>query len=165
MTPDLTEWQDAALREIIAAPALWVETTGLLHAGALPSLVALGLAAAWERDRHGRPLDGGPFATLTPLGAARLGVVAIEHAEECPSWGLPGHEPPYVVLPPEHRMRRLRFPERIAAKPEGPEYVMDEETAEPVMILGARVLLDRRMGRKAAAGAKGKSRARARRTA
>jgi hypothetical protein len=84
--------------------------------------------------------------------------VLVEGAEEHPRWrrtvtdeaGNPVRVEELtrrpVVLPRGHRLTRLAYPELVPDPREGPEQALDDD-GEPLVILGADVLIDKRLRR------------------
>jgi hypothetical protein len=164
-----TDGQRAVLASIIHAPRAWTPAAGL-DGSAVADLVALGVVAPWSEDRKGRAIAGGPYLTLTPWGAALLGVEVAErweleggNAEEVPHWAPAGLPERPVRLPRRACEYRLAAPESVPDPRPGPEQAVDDDGEPLTLFGGVPVMVDRRMGagaKKAKAGGKPKARRR-----
>lgn len=82
----LTTDETDVLDRIIKSRKAWVARSKFV-AKIVERLQDLGLIASWAFDRMGKTLQGGPYVTLTPLGAELRGVTLIEWREGYPRWG------------------------------------------------------------------------------
>jgi hypothetical protein len=120
--------------------------------GSLDALVASGLAELWSADREGHPLEGGPYAALTPLAAEQLGLALHEPLElGAPHW-VPAdlvyrrRRPIRLVYYRFEGTRRLRWPELVVDPRPGPlEQLIDQETGKAMVLCGAPVYVDPRL--------------------
>jgi hypothetical protein len=141
----MTDAEAADLEILRTGARPWVPVKRLN--GALDALVASGDAEVWSADKEGRPLEGGPFACLTPLGAERLNLRLYEVGDAGPpKWGyidfdLYGHPWPLKVhwfdFFEKKRWHRVGFPEGIEDPNPGPlQQLIDAESGEPVTLFG-----------------------------
>lgn len=149
----------AALETIVKCRRAWL--AGLAEP-IMRRLIEAGFAVLWDRDAHGRLLVGGPYITLTPWGAERLGVELRErhyirwerhetHSErlfiEELYWARVGIPQRPFVLPPQARQSRLDYPDLVPAPVPGPEYLTDED-GEPILLFrGYKARIDPRLHR------------------
>lgn len=161
LAAELPEHQVDALAAIVAAPAPWA-ALGREHARAVGELVEAGVIVEWVADAEGRPLVDGPFYTLAPHGAARLGLALDEPVEGRPEWVRVGQELPPIRLPREGRVGRMDHPELLVDRAPGPEMMLliDEATNEPIRLFGHVIEIDDRI-KAPKRGRKGKGRRRA----
>ena len=170
----LTSGQRAALAALVVSrghhdrptrqPA-WLRLAGLGsdHAEAVTELRSLDLVALWEHDGLGHPLASGPRITLTPWGAWVLGVELVEDVDEFPYWDT-------AEAPDGPRPRRgirvprapgeygIPLPDLLVdpASIDEPAYLIDEWSGTPMHLLGAEVVIDRRIKAKPKAKKGGK---------
>lgn len=153
------EW--AVLEAIVRGRRAWVAGLAELVVG---RLVEAGFVVVWSSDAWGHELVGGPYATLTPWGAERLGVELRErhwvkwvhtasHHErvlvEEPYWARVNSRPhgPFV-LPHQARQCGLDYPELVPDSAPGPEYLADEEGKPITFFGGYRARIDGRLHRR-----------------
>lgn len=155
---ELREEEVAVLGRIIGGRRAWVAGLG---GTVVERLVEVGFVVRWERDAWGRSLVGGPYTTLTPWGAERLGVELRErhwvrwdhysdHYErvlvEEPYWArVNGHTRSSFVLPHQARQCGLDYPELVPDPAPGPEYLVNED-GKPITFLGGyKARIDHRL--------------------
>jgi hypothetical protein len=156
---ELTEEEQAALEAIIRNRRAWIAGLGV---EVVERLVVAQIVVLWATDSQGRPLEGGPYATLTPYGAEQLGVELRErrwikwvhqagyHERmliEEPYWVRIGRPQRAFVLPGQARQCGLDYPELVPDPAEGPEYLVDEEGSPITLLGGHEVVIDPRLGR------------------
>lgn len=150
------EWH--ALEELLRCRRAW--TNGLSEP-MTSRLVEMGFVVLWTQDAQGRALKGGPYATLTPWGAEKLGVELRErrwvqwihdqdHYErvliEEPYWApITSRFHHALVLPRQSQQCGLQYPELIPDPVAGPEYLTDEEGEALMFFGGYKATIDRRL--------------------
>lgn len=155
----LGEDEVAVLGRIVGGRRAWV--AGIVGS-VMERLVEVGFIVQWERDAHGRELKGGPYITLTPWGAERLGVELRErhyvrwerhetHNErffvEELYWAWVGIPQRPFVFPHQARQSSLEYPELVPDPAPGPEYLTDED-GEPILLFrGYKARIDHRLHR------------------
>lgn len=152
------EW--VALGMITGGRRAWVSG---IKESVIRKLIEVGLVERWSSDIWGHELEGGPYATLTPWGAERLGVEIRERhwvkwvrfgsyhervLVEEPYWARVGSRGSgSFILPSQARQCGLEYPELVPDPVLGPEYLTDGD-GEPVTFFGGyRARIDRRLSR------------------
>lgn len=147
-----------ALGKILKGRRAWI--SGLAEP-ARGDLVRAGYIVLWTTDKRGRVLEGGPYATLTPWGAERLGVELrerrwvkwIHNHDRCervlieePYWAqVTNRLPRSFVLPHQAHQCGLDYPELVPDPAPGPEYLVDEEGAPVTLLGGYKARIDYRL--------------------
>lgn len=111
---EFTEDEMAILDQITSAKDVWIALDQMQYEGTtMTQLVLAGIVELWPNGKGRLSVAGGPYATLTPLGAEMIGYAIVEYAETLPShWTEPkmarsSHRPePYPCSDPIQRWDR-----------------------------------------------------------